>query len=177
MNRDFLETLLMDRSLNELSPEVIDLLDAYLADHPEMQSLVDSIQETVAIGKRAVHAELPTQLPAFPKERMLSRPRPAGYITANRWISIAASLIIGIGIGMSGMLWKGEPPQKHHDYGFMVSQVQSQPTSDGFESARAFWSSKTYIDRYQKIHEGRTQRNKSTELQKQFQKFKKRSLL
>ena len=175
MNKDFLETLLVDRSLNELSPEMIDLLDAYLADHPEMQSLVDSIQETVATGKRAVHAELPTQLPALAKERLLSRPRPAGYLTANRWITIAAALIIGIGIGMSAMLLKDKPPQKHP--GFMVSQVQSQPASEGFESARAFWSPKTYIDRYQKIHKGRTQRNKSTELQKQFQEFKKRGLL
>jgi hypothetical protein len=106
---------------------------------------------------------------------MLSRSRYTGYITTSRWISVAASLIIGIGIGIFGMLWKDEPPQKYP--GFMASQVQSQPTSDGFESARAFWSSKAYIDRYQKIHKGRTQRNQSTELQNQIQQFKKRGLL
>ncbi len=175
MNRDFLETLLMDRALNELPPETVKLLDAYLADHPEMQPRDDSIQETVAIGERAVHVELPTELPAFPKERMLSRRRFAGLNTANLWISVAASLLIGIGIGMSGMRWKNEPPQKHP--GLMVSQVQSQPKSDGFASAQAFWSSKTYIDRYQKIRKDRTQRDGNTKLQKQIEEFKKRELL
>lgn len=175
MNRDFLEALLMDRALNELPPETTKLLDAYLADHPEMQALDDSIQETVAIGERAVHAELPAELPPFPKERMVSRRRFAGWSTANLWISVAASLLIGIGIGMSGMRWKDEPPQKHA--GLMVSQVQSQPKSDGFESAQAFWSSKTYIDRYQKIRKDRTQRNGNTKLQEQIQEFKKRDLL
>lgn len=175
MNRDFLETLLMDRALNELPPETTELLDAYLADHPEMQPLDDSIQETVAIGQRAVHAELPTELPGFPKERMLFRRRFAGWNTASRWISVAASLLVGIGIGMSAMQWKDEPPQKH--LGLMLSQVQSQPKSDGFESARAFWSSKTYIDRYQKIRKDRTQRNGNTKLQNQIQTFKKRGLL
>lgn len=175
MNRDFLEALLMDRALNELPPETVKLLDAYLADHPEMQALDDSIQETVALGERAVHAELPTELPPFPKERMVSRRRFAGFNTANLWISVAASLLIGIGIGMFGMRWKDEPPQKHT--GLMVSQVQSQPKSDGLESAQAFWSSKTYIDRYEKIRKDRTQRNGNTKLQKQIQEYKKRDLL
>lgn len=175
MNRDFLEALLMDRALNELPPETTKLLDAYLADHPEMQALDDSIQETVAIGERAVRAELPTELPAFPKERMPSRRRFAGWNAANLWIAVAASLVVGIGIGMSGMRWKNEPPQKHP--GLMVSQVESQPKSDGFESAQAFWSSKTYIDRYQKIRKDRTQRNENTKLQKQIEEFKKREFL
>ncbi len=175
MNRDFLETLLMDRALNELPPETVKLLDAYLADHPEMQPLDDSIRQTVAIGERALHAELPTELPAFPKERMLSRSRFAGWNTVSLWMSVAASLLIGIGIGMSGMRWKDEPPQKHP--GLMVLQVQSQPQSDGFESAQAFWSSKTYIDRYEKVRKDRTQRNGNTKLQKQIQEYKKRDLL
>ncbi len=175
MNRDFLETLLMDRALNELPPETTRLLDAYLADHPELQPLDESIQETVAIGERAVHAELPTELPAFPRKRMPSRSLSAGWNTANLWMSVAASLLIGIGIGMSTMRWKDEPQQKHP--GLMVSQVQPQPKSDGFESARAFWSSKTYIDRYQKIRKDRTQRNGNTKLQEQIQEYKKRELL
>lgn len=175
MNRDFLEALLMDRALNELPPETTKLLDAYLADHPEMQALDDSIQETVATGERAVHAELPTALPAFPKERMLGRRRFAGWNTVSLWMSVAASLVVGIGIGMSAMQWMDEPRQQHA--GLMVSQVESQPNSDGFESAQAFWSSKTYIDRYEKIRKDRTQRNGNTKLQKQIQEFKNRDLL
>lgn len=171
MNRDLLERLLIDQALNECSLETTALLDAYLADHPELASLADSIQETVAIGKRAVYTELPKNLPAFPKERMLCRSRLVGWNTASRWISVAASLAIGIGIGMSGVLWKDEPPQKH------PSSAQTQPVSGGFESARAFWSSKTYIERYQKNRADRIQRNENIELQKQIQKFKKRGLL
>ena len=109
MNRDLLEQLLTDQAMNELPPESIALLDAYLVDHPEMQSLADSIRETVAIGERAVHAELPTHLPPLSKEKLLSSSRPVRWSTMSRWVSVAASLIIGFGIGISAKLLQNEP--------------------------------------------------------------------
>jgi anti-sigma factor RsiW len=175
MNRDLLEQLLMDQVLNELSPESAALLDAYMADHPEMQSLADSIREAVAIGEKALHAELPTSLPPLPKEKLLSRSRLIPWSVTSRWMSVAASLIIGFGIGISAKLLQNEPSQTYP--GAMASYVQSQSVSDGLETAQAFWSSKTYIDRYEKNSKGRIQRNENTQLQKQIPKFKKRGLL
>ncbi len=173
MNRELLEKLLMDQALNELSAESTALLDAYLADHPELQSLADSIQETVAIGQKAVRTELPT-LPAFPKERLLSPSRPAAPKMVGRWMSIAASLLIGIGIGTSSLLWQPKLSQEHTGGGLVV---QAQPASDGYETARAFWSPKTYLQRYQESRKERSLRNENTELKNQVQKFKKRGLL
>ena len=86
MNTEFLEELLIDRTSNELPPETVALLDAYLADHPELQPLADSIKETIDIGQSALDVELPRKLPPFPKERMLSRSRSAGRITVRQWI-------------------------------------------------------------------------------------------
>ena len=174
MNRDLLEQLLMDQALNELSPESTALMDAYMADHPEMQSLADSIREIVAIGEKAVHAELPTSLPPLPKEKLLLPGRLTSWSVTNRWVSVAASLIIGFGIGISAKLWQNEPSQT--DPGTIAS-VQSQPVPGGFETARAFWSSQTYIDRYQRNRKERIIRNEDTELQKQIQNIKKRGLL
>jgi len=173
MNRNLLERLLMDQALNELPDETTALLDAYLADHPELQSLADSIQETVTIGKRAVQADLPP-LPAFPKERLLSRSGPAGWKTTRRWMSIAASLLIGIGIGTSSLLWQTRLPQ-----GRISSEpyVQAQPVSDGYKSARAFWSSKAYMQRYEKSRKEWNRKNENSKIQMQIQKFKKRGLL
>ncbi len=175
MNRDLLEQLLMDQALNELSPESTALLDAYLGDHPEMHSLADSIRETVAIGERAVHAELPTRLPPLPKEKLFSHKRTARWSMTARWGSVAASLIIGFGLGISATLLQNKPSQTDSDT--IAYHVQSQPVSGGLETARAFWSSQTYMDRYQKNRKDRTQRNENTELQKQIQQFKKRGLL
>lgn len=174
MNRDLLEQLLTDQAMNELPPETIALLDAYLVDHPEMQSLADSIRETVAIGERAVHAELPTHLPPLSKEKLLSSSRPVRWSTMSRWVSVAASLIIGFGIGISAKLLQNEPSQT---YPGPITSVQLQPVSGGLETAQAFWSSKTYIERYQKSRKDHIERNQSTELQKQIQNFKKRGLL
>ena len=174
MNRDLLEQLLTDQALNELPPESAALLDAYMADHPEMQSLADSIRETVAIGERAVHAELPTRLPPLPKGKLLSQGRLNPWSVTSRWVPVAASLIIGFCIGISANLLRQEPPQTHPD---SIASVQSQPVSSGLETARAFWSSQTYIDRYQKNRKDRTQRDENIQLQKQVQKFKMRGLL
>ena len=174
MNKELIKRFLMDRALGELPPETIELLEAYLADHPEIQSLADEINETVTLGERAVHADLPIQLPAFQKERMLSRSRPTGWNTAGRWISVAASLIIGFSIGISAKLIQDKPVQTNSG---TFTNIQTQPVSGGLETARAFWSSKTYIERYQKNRKVRIQRNENPELQKQIQKFKMRSLL
>ncbi|MAS93184.1 MAG: hypothetical protein CMO55_08305 [Verrucomicrobiales bacterium] len=54
MNPRSLEALLLDRSFGELSPEASELLDAYLALHPEAQTDAAKIEETIAITEAAV---------------------------------------------------------------------------------------------------------------------------
>ncbi|MHC4855868.1 MAG: anti-sigma factor family protein [Planctomycetota bacterium] len=175
MNREYLEQLLIDQALDELPPETAALLDAYLSDHPEQQPLVDSIQETVQLGKKAVHAELPTRLPTLRKDKLIQCDQKVSWLSTSRWLSVAASLIIGFSLGISAILLQDTPLPTYSDPA--VSSFQPQPVEGGFEAARAFWSSKTYIDRYQKRSKEPVIREKDTELQKQIQKFKKRGLL
>lgn len=175
MNRDLLEQLLMDQAFNELSPETTALLDAYLSDHPELQPLANSIQETVQLGERAVHAELPATLPPLRKDMLLQRNRSSYWSSTSRWLSVAASLIVGFGLGISTLLLQNTPHPTYSEAN--ASSLQSQPVAGGFEAARAFWSSKTYIDRYQQRRGEQIKRKEDTELQKQIQKFKKRGLL
>jgi anti-sigma factor RsiW len=173
MNREFLEQLLMDQALKELPAETAALLAAYLAEHPELQSAAQTIRRTVEVGKMAVAVELPERLPALAIERTLAVSQPASRMPVGRWMSMAAVLMIGIGLGISAMVWRMEPSQKQS---VQFAHAPMQPETGGLETAQAFWSSKTYRQRYeksQKQHPG----NKNTELQKQIEKLKMRGLL
>ena len=54
MKPETLEALLIDRSLNELSPEVGELLDAYLAQNPTAAAGAARLEEVVRLAQRAV---------------------------------------------------------------------------------------------------------------------------
>ncbi len=101
MNQHIMESLLLDQALQDLSPETEELLQAYLTDHPEFRSLSDSIHETAALGKKAVAADPPTDLPAFPRERLIQEQRHVSWQSVRMWRTIAACILLGMGIGFS----------------------------------------------------------------------------
>ncbi len=59
MKPEQLESLLMDRALGELDPEVAALLDEYLREHPEAQREAERWVRFVAVAGEAVRAVPP----------------------------------------------------------------------------------------------------------------------
>lgn len=175
MNPEILEQLLMDRSLNELKPEMEQLLDAYLADHPEHQPLVDSVEQTAMLGRMAVASQIPVKLPPFPKEKMLSCGQRTSWNLARQWLSIAASLVIGVGIGLSATLWRG---QKAPEYAKAIPlPVQTRPELNGFKSAQAFWSPRTYMSLQESLRSVQEREANESKYQELFEKYRKRGSL
>jgi len=154
MNQHVIESLLMDQALNALSPEMGQLLQAYLAEHPEFRHLADSIHQTVDLGQKALAREMPTEIPAFPRKRLMHRFRNSSWITLQGWKTIAASILIGIGIGFV----LEQPSHIDHQPNPLASVVngpsETVPLSSGLDTARALWFSKTYHDRYKNYPTG-----------------------
>lgn len=168
MDKNKIETLLMEQALHELSTDAEDLLEAYLSDHPEFMETAESIRRTAELGQKAVSFPLPSDLPPFPREKMLRAIQRSCWKRAGRWgFSVAASILIGIGIGVFSARQPriSEPPERF---------AQSAPVNtSGLDSARAFWSAQTYMDRYQKSRTKRTESKTDTILQKRIQNLKK----
>jgi anti-sigma factor RsiW len=60
MNPTTLQALIIDRHCGELSPEAIELLDHYLAQHPDARAQAELLRATLSITEQAVlrHPEL-----------------------------------------------------------------------------------------------------------------------
>jgi hypothetical protein len=100
-----LEALLLDRSLGELSREASELLDLYLAAHPEASADAASCARTVASARAAV--ALPRLLPGeLPARRV---PRPA-MLWFPRLLPLAACLTLGL----FGGWWFAQRPAPPH---------------------------------------------------------------
>lgn len=148
MNQHIIESLVMDQALNALSSDTEQLLKAYLSEHAEFQDMVDSIHQTATLGQNAVTAERPTKIPPLPRERLTHRFRHNRWMVRQRWKTIAASILIGLVIGFV----LKQPSHIDHQSDQLISVVQGPsetiPLSSGLDTARAFWSSKTYRNRY-----------------------------
>jgi len=171
MDKNKIESLLTEQALNGLSPDVEDLLEAYLSDHPEFQATAQSIRRTAELGRKAVSAPLPSDLPPFPKERMLRAVQRSYWKSVGRWgLSTAASILIGIGIG-TFFIQKQPMPEP--------AQLYAQPSTNtsGLDSARAFWSTQTYIQQYQESRTKRIESKPNTTLQKQIRNLKNGGIL
>jgi ferric-dicitrate binding protein FerR (iron transport regulator) len=97
MKPESLQALLIDRELGELSSDTIELLEAWLADHPESAAAIPPLRRTLATTKTAVR-----RYPA------LARPG-LDAIQLPRWrvgwapLALAASVLILLG----GTAWVG----------------------------------------------------------------------
>jgi hypothetical protein len=97
MKTESLHALWLDRELGELPPEAAELLDAWLAEHPESAAGLPALQRTLATAAAAVQrfpelARPESKVIAFPARRILSIP-----------LALAASILILLG----GTAWLG----------------------------------------------------------------------
>jgi len=173
MNEHIMESLLFDLTLNALSPDVEQLLQAYLTDHPEFQPLSDSIHQTATLGQKAVGADMPTEIPSFPRERLVHEQRHVSWPSMRGWKAVAACILIGMGIGFALTQWQrvDRPPSATTVTARVP--VEPEPLSSGQKVTQAFWSAKTYQERYKNYSANR----KSKTDQSAYIKYGKRGLL
>jgi hypothetical protein len=91
MKTESLHALLIDRELGELPAEAVELLEAWLAAHPESTTAVTSIRRTLETTQAAVRrfpelARVESNLIAFPASRLRLLP-----------LALAASFVVMVG--------------------------------------------------------------------------------
>ena len=74
MKPESLHALFIDRELGELPPEAVELLEAWLAEHPESTAAVPSIRRTLETTSAAVR-RFPVL--ARPESNVIALPAPA----------------------------------------------------------------------------------------------------
>ena len=133
MKPELLETLLLDRALGELAPEVAALLDAHLAQNPAAARHAAEFAATVEFA-RAVTAA-PTEPPrrALDRDR-LRRAQHAQISTARRteMLRLAACLALGLGAG-----WFARPAPAPVAPPVTLLAITPPPPTD---PATNFWS-------------------------------------
>lgn len=93
MKDETLNTLLTDRALGELSPEVSELLDAYVSQDPHLDRRAQERQSVVATLRSAI--SVPT-----PKVAAWRPPHPPRVWPApTEWARLAAVLVLGVATG------------------------------------------------------------------------------
>lgn len=173
MDQHIMESLLLDQALDALSPDVEQLLQAYVTDHPEFNSLSESIHQTASLGQKAVRARLPEELPAFPRARLVHEPGHVSVQSMRTWRTIAACILIGMGIGFSLRHSLRLDSQPGLDTVTAQGHVETRPLSAGREVTRTFWSTKAYQDHYKNYPKNaRTKADQSS-----YKRYGKRGLL
>jgi hypothetical protein len=93
MNNETLNILLTDRTLGELSPEISELLDAYVSQSPGLAQQAQERQRLVAMLRSAVAMPAPKivgwQLPRTPR----------AWFAPSEWARMAAVLAVGLSFG------------------------------------------------------------------------------
>ncbi len=93
MKTESLNALLMDRELGELQPEALELLEAWLAEHPGDAASVPSIRRTLSTATAAVH-----RYPELAKPEIPVRISRTYGFELPRWrlvpLAVAASVLI-----------------------------------------------------------------------------------
>lgn len=100
MKPEMLESLLLDRTLGELSPEVCALLDEHLARDPEAARRAAPFAETVILARAATRPCVATPPPRFDIARF-HRSVHTQKTSARRgeWLRLAVCLVLGLGFG------------------------------------------------------------------------------
>lgn len=127
MKPSSLHALVIDRHLGELSPEAVELLETYLADHPNAQAEAERIAASLQITHDAVlrHPELVARpeaaAPAVPARKT---PRRSSWI--HSWVARAAAvLLLTAAAGSAGfMAGRSEAPGT-----MTVAEVTSPPAA------------------------------------------------
>ena len=102
MKPETLESLLIDRALNELSPEVGELLDAYLAQNPSAAAGVARIGDAIELARQAVAAPDEAPQRGFAVELAQRRSWLDWFqVPRIELVRLAACTALGLALGLS----------------------------------------------------------------------------
>lgn len=99
MKPESLEGLLIDRALGELSPEVAELLNAYLSANPAAAEQAAAWTETWRSAVRATAFDVDARLQPLPKHKSRGRNFWNWRVRRTELLRLAACLIIGVTAG------------------------------------------------------------------------------
>jgi hypothetical protein len=136
MNAETLERLIIDRNSGELTPEVEELLEAYLDGKPELAPEAEQMVETLRLAKLALaETRAPVlPLPEFKGEFPAFAPRTKQHQFVHRWIyGMAACFVGGVLLGLLVMPGRNSD---QHPTAAIASQVVAPTTSTN----SGFWS-------------------------------------
>lgn len=136
MKPEMLESLLFDRALGELSPDICALLDAYLAQDAAGAVRAAELSDTLALARRAVHPA-PGSNPRALDLARLRRERRAVRSAALRgeMLRLAACLVLGLGLG-----WLARPTRPSAAERARVAAAPALPAARDTETRPHFWS-------------------------------------
>ncbi len=133
MKSEMLETLLLDRALGELSPEVAALLDAHLAQNPDAARRAAELAGTLQLARAATAA--PVASAPHPLDVGRLRRAQRTQRSAARRVEIfrlAACLALGLGLG-----WLAHAPQPRLE---IAAATPHRATPLPAVSPAGFWS-------------------------------------
>lgn len=138
MDSATIERLIIDRQLNELPPDARALLEAFLAEHPELRSREDDIQRTLRLAAQALASDRQPSMPEPPALLPAGRSAPA-FLKPKSWASrlqplaVAAALLLAFwtgsrfGPGSAGLLERDTQ---------QIARGEVVPDESGFWSLR-----------------------------------------
>lgn len=124
MKPESLEGLLIDRALGELSPQVAELLEAYLQANPIAARQAAAWTETWRSAVRATAFDVDARLQPLPKLKSHGRNSWNWRARRTELLRLAACLIIGVTAG----------------WGLFAAQVERVPASAVATQPSEFWS-------------------------------------
>ena len=139
MKPELLETLLLDRALGELAPEVAALLDAHLAQHPDAAHRATELAATLSLAHTATAT--PAAAPHRPLDVTRLRHTYRAQHSATRpfeLLRLAACLALGLGLG-----WLARTPPPYVEIAAALphhAPLAAPAPTPAAESPTGFWS-------------------------------------
>lgn len=140
MKPETIESLLIDRALNEVSPEVVELLDAYLAQNPSAAAGVAQIGDAIELARQAVAVPDKALQRGFAVEPAQRRSWLDWFqVPRIELVRLAACLALGLALGLAvPSVWR--MPTTVYAPSPARYVVASARTERADDSTSQFWS-------------------------------------
>jgi anti-sigma factor RsiW len=140
MKTETLETLLIDRALGALSPEVAELLESHLIQNPDAVRHAESVESTVRLARTAVAGAPVSTGHAPPLDRVRKTLRVRRrQAFATELSKLAACLLLGLTIGLIGRSG-GSPAGAPEVSAAVVGPLIASDAANAAGGRNGFWS-------------------------------------
>ena len=100
MKPESLEMLAMDRAFGELTSQAEELLDSWLAEHPDAAQSAAVVEDALALTRRVLPKETSLRGSMLEFSSLLAeQKRSESRAYFRQWLQLAACLLVGLGVG------------------------------------------------------------------------------